>query len=120
LRIGTCLANVSGTLFFQANFDPMGAELWKSNGTASGTIPFKDIFPSIEPCEIGYRPTPRENLSALRFSRDFHEDFDSPSVNSACRREQAIAGSGSIHRKLPYFGQTAGARKRRPASRRRL
>jgi ELWxxDGT repeat protein len=39
------LTNVAGTLFFR-NFDPVhGLELWKSDGTARGTIPVKDVDP---------------------------------------------------------------------------
>jgi ELWxxDGT repeat protein len=39
------LANVNGTLFFAANDGARGAELWRSDGTAAGTMLVKDIFP---------------------------------------------------------------------------
>ncbi len=39
--------NVNGTLFFVANDGTTGRELWKSNGTAAGTILVKDIFPGV-------------------------------------------------------------------------
>jgi ELWxxDGT repeat protein len=45
LLIGGHLTNVSGTLFFQANDGSHGYELWKSNGTAAGTVMVKDINP---------------------------------------------------------------------------
>lgn len=39
------LVNVNGTLFFTANNGVNGVELWKSNGTAAGTVMVKDINP---------------------------------------------------------------------------
>jgi ELWxxDGT repeat protein len=37
------LANVGGTLYFSANDGASGRELWKSDGTAAGTVLVKDI-----------------------------------------------------------------------------
>jgi choice-of-anchor C domain-containing protein len=39
-------ADVNGTLFFTAEAGLSGRELWKSNGTAAGTVMVKDIDPS--------------------------------------------------------------------------
>src|SRR6266542_2274859 len=39
------LVPVNGTLFFVANDGDHGTELWKSNGTAAGTVLVKDIRP---------------------------------------------------------------------------
>lgn len=39
------LTNVNGTLFFSANTNTAGRELWKSDGTANGTVQIKDINP---------------------------------------------------------------------------
>src|SRR5262249_61137988 len=39
------LTNVNGTLFFLANDGVSGRELWKSDGTAAGTVLAKDINP---------------------------------------------------------------------------
>ena len=39
------LTNVNGTLFFAANDGTSGVELWKSDGTAAGTVLVKDIRP---------------------------------------------------------------------------
>ena len=41
------LTNVNGTLFFTANDGTHGHELWKSDGTAAGTVLVKDIIPGI-------------------------------------------------------------------------
>src|SRR5262245_17615654 len=38
-------ANVNGVLFFAANDGVHGRELWKSDGTAAGTVLVKDIDP---------------------------------------------------------------------------
>ena len=42
------LTNVNGTLFFAANDGVHGTELWKSDGTAAGTVLVKDIDPAGE------------------------------------------------------------------------
>jgi ELWxxDGT repeat protein len=39
------LTNVSGRLFFQAQDGIAGVELWKSDGTAAGTVMVRDILP---------------------------------------------------------------------------
>ena len=39
------LTNLNGTLYFQASDGANGAELWKSDGTAAGTVMVKDIDP---------------------------------------------------------------------------
>src|SRR5437667_10551285 len=39
------LTNVNGTLFFSAGDGTNGIELWKSDGTAAGTVLVKDINP---------------------------------------------------------------------------
>ncbi len=39
------LTAIGSTLFFRATDNTNGAELWKSNGTAAGTILVKDINP---------------------------------------------------------------------------
>ena len=36
---------MNGTLFFSANDGTNGNELWKSDGTAAGTVLVKDINP---------------------------------------------------------------------------
>ena len=39
------LTNVNGTLFFRPMTGRNGDELWKSDGTAAGTVLVKDIYP---------------------------------------------------------------------------
>src|SRR4029453_8297673 len=39
------LTSANGTLFFSASDATSGQELWKSDGTAAGTVLVKDIFP---------------------------------------------------------------------------
>jgi trimeric autotransporter adhesin len=41
------LTNVNGVLFFSGNDGINGQELWKTNGTAAGTIMIKDINPGV-------------------------------------------------------------------------
>jgi ELWxxDGT repeat protein len=42
----TDLVNVNGTLFFRVDDGEHGFELWKTDGTAAGTMLVKDIFPA--------------------------------------------------------------------------
>ena len=44
-RLPASLTNVGGTLFFSADDGTHGSELWKSDGTAAGTVLVKDINP---------------------------------------------------------------------------
>ncbi len=48
------LVNVGGTLFFEATDNEHRAELWKSDGTESGTVLVKDIFPGIGESNLRY------------------------------------------------------------------
>ena len=53
LRSLSSLTNVNGTLFFAADDGTNGTELWKSDGTAAGTVLVKDINPGggrLDPC----------------------------------------------------------------------
>ncbi|MCR6720165.1 MAG: hypothetical protein NVV59_07625 [Chitinophagaceae bacterium] len=45
---------VNNQVFFGANDGTNGMELWKSDGTASGTVLVKDIFPGSGSSSIGY------------------------------------------------------------------
>jgi ELWxxDGT repeat protein len=50
---GTDLVSVNGVVYFRANDGVNGPELWKSDGTAAGTVVVKDIVPGA----IGSSPT---------------------------------------------------------------
>ncbi|MBW4470875.1 MAG: DUF4347 domain-containing protein [Stenomitos rutilans HA7619-LM2] len=52
------LTNLNGTLYFTASDSTNGYELWKSDGTAAGTVLTKDIYP-------GSNSSNPTNLSAL-------------------------------------------------------
>ncbi len=41
------LTNVNGTLYFRASDGSTGLELWKSDGTSTGTVLVKDIRPEL-------------------------------------------------------------------------
>ena len=41
---GKCIANIGSTVFFVANDGSTGFELWKTDGTSSGTTLVKDIY----------------------------------------------------------------------------
>ena len=43
------LTNINGTLYFVADDGVNGRELWKSDGTAAGTVMVKDIYPGSSP-----------------------------------------------------------------------
>src|SRR5262249_5791385 len=57
------LTNVNGTLFFEDNDGTHGNELWKSDGTAAGTVLVKDINPG----SSGSNPTDLTNVNGTLF-----------------------------------------------------
>jgi ELWxxDGT repeat protein len=46
--------NVNGTLYFSATSTAHGIELWKSDGTAAGTVMVKDINPGTASSSLAY------------------------------------------------------------------
>src|SRR5439155_258428 len=56
------LVNVNGTLFFTADDGVHGRELWRSDGTAAGTVMLKDISSS-----AGADPTELLNVAGTLF-----------------------------------------------------
>ena len=61
------LTNVNGTLFFSANDGTNGHELWKSDGTAAGTVLVKDINPA--PATATREPDQRQRHAVLHGRR---------------------------------------------------
>jgi ELWxxDGT repeat protein len=57
--------NVNGTLFFQAQDGIHGVELWRSNGTAAGTVMVKDI----NPADRSSNPSYLTNVNGTLFFR---------------------------------------------------
>jgi ELWxxDGT repeat protein len=61
------LTNVNGTLYFRADDGTHGGELWKSDGTAAGTVMVKDINPGA----LGSYPNDLTNVNGtLYFAAD--------------------------------------------------
>ncbi|MCE9566400.1 MAG: hyalin [Planctomycetes bacterium] len=60
--VGSRLENVNGTLFFTADDGTHGVELWKSDGTAAGTVLVDDINPTGDS-----NPSSLANVSGVLF-----------------------------------------------------
>lgn len=63
----TCLTNVNGTLYFVADDGVHGHELWKSDGTAAGTVLVKDINPSTGDTSSAVAPIELTNLNGTLY-----------------------------------------------------
>jgi ELWxxDGT repeat protein len=57
IALGSEMTNVNGTLFFSSYNPTSGQELWKSDGTAAGTMMVKDINPGVASSEAFGVPT---------------------------------------------------------------
>jgi ELWxxDGT repeat protein len=56
---------INGVLYFQANGEGYGAELWKSDGTSTGTVLVRDIFPG----STGSGPAVLTNVNGTLYFR---------------------------------------------------
>ena len=68
------LIAVGNTLYFRAYDGTNGSELWKSDGTASGTVMVKDMNPGSAGSEIHYL-TPVNNTIYFVLATDVAPDF---------------------------------------------
>lgn len=66
------LTNVNGTLFFSATDNSAGMELWKSDGTAAGTMLVKDIRPGTD----GSAPYALTDVNGVLFFAAWSPDPD--------------------------------------------
>jgi ELWxxDGT repeat protein/predicted outer membrane repeat protein len=93
------LTNVNGTLFFRANDGTHGYELWKSDGTAEGTVLVKDIRIG---AEQGY-PLNLTNVNGLLFftayTNEIHNNSELWKSNGTSEStvlvKEILAGGGS-------------------------
>ncbi len=61
------LTAVGSTLFFTANTEPLGVELWKTDGTEAGTMVVKDIVPGVN----GSEPLGLTNVNGTLYFRAY-------------------------------------------------
>ena len=85
------LTNVNGTLFFAANDGTHGYELWKSDGTAAGTVLVKDINPG---GSTGSGPQSLTNVNGTLFFTANDGDDRSGAVEERRHRGRHRAGQG--------------------------
>jgi ELWxxDGT repeat protein len=71
------LTEVNGTLFFVANDEPHGAELWKTDGTTAGTMLVKDIRPSNGVENLGSYPHDLTNVQGTLYFTAYDETIGS-------------------------------------------
>src|SRR4029077_7491857 len=60
--------NVSGTVFFLASDGSHGPELWKTDGTAAGTVMIEDLWPGNLGSLPGYVTYPLEMSGTVCFA----------------------------------------------------
>jgi ELWxxDGT repeat protein len=95
------LTNVGGTLFFTADDGVNGRELWKSDGTAAGTVPVADIAP-------GPGSSDPTQLTAMGDVLFFAAD-DGVNGRELWRSDGTAAGTGLVADLVPGVG-TPGSR----------
>jgi ELWxxDGT repeat protein len=107
------LTNVNGELFFEANDDMHGYELWKSDGTVAGTILVEDIYPGsswVGNGYVGYFYVPNSsspsNLTNVNGTLYFTAN-DGTHGNELWKSDGTAAGTSMVNDIYPgYFGGT--------------
>ena len=79
------LTNVDGTLYFEASNATDGFELWKSDGTAAGTVMVKDINPGPD----GSNPSDLTNVNGTLY----FEANDGPNGAELWKSDGTAAGT---------------------------
>ena len=92
-------ANVGGTLFFAADDGVRGRELWKSDGTATGTVLVKDINPG----EAGSGPEGLANVNGTLFFRA----TDGPHAVELWKSDGTAAGTVMVKDICPGGGNAS-------------
>ena len=88
----TALANVNGTLFFAADDGTHGVELWKSNGTAAGTVLVADINPG----SANSAPTALADVNGTLFFAADDGTHGTRAVEERRRRRRAPSSSTTL------------------------
>lgn len=93
------LTNVNGTLFFTANNNSLGTELWKSNGTAAGTVMVRDIRPGSDSSNPRYLINVNGTLffSALHLSHGTELYKSDGTAAGTILVKDIVAGSASAN-----------------------
>lgn len=94
--------DINGTLFFSATDGINGSELWKSDGTAAGTVMVKDIVPGPN----GSGPQYLANLNGLLYfgtGNGSHELWQSDGTTAGTVLVKAFPGANSVG---PYYLKT--------------
>ena len=87
------LTNLNGTLYFSADNGINGSELWKSNGTTSGTVMVKDINPGSNSSMSGLFPYYTNSNGTLYFNAY----GNTPGGNELWKSDGTFAGTVAVN-----------------------
>ena len=93
------LTNVNGTLFFTADDGSSGVELWKSDGTAAGTVRVADLIPG----SAGSSPSFLTNLNGTLF----FAAFDYAKGSELWKSDGTAAGTVRVADIIPGSGSSS-------------
>src|SRR5262245_5344504 len=94
------LTVIDGTLFFAAEDDTHGRELWRSDGTAAGTLLVKDTVPGI----AGGSPSDLTNVSGTLFFTVGSQIWRSDGTNAGTVMVNDLLGGGQSIQELTSVG----------------